>query len=370
MRPGTLFDSPKYKSFISDRDKALEQILNHAQTDVSRILHDALSQIEGKIARLALQSNYNVLTMFSLTHSLEQSTLDIFSQIIYPITTRIQRMRKATFTLSTLGELEAIGQATQKQKVQSAHDFKQKLTKQENKLTLTDERLEERVWISLMRIRNSILEAFRLALIQKLEPRLILEKTKAAFPSVKQYRLPPRTLKPIRESTHFKINAQDPNDDTPKEVSVDFVDPQDWEEMKDAYTSTELPPSRFDTDNLTDDESKTLNYNWEIEQQMTDDFVSQVRDGQIDAANELGIQDFVWVAIIDEKTCEDCCVPRNGMTTSEIETALQNGDLDADDCDATSPPAHPNCRCQLAPVASTDEVQGPDWKSFGEWLNS
>lgn len=364
MRQGTLFDSPKYRHFISDRDKALEQIHRNAQTDVSRLLFESLSQIEGIVSHLALHSNKNMINMFSLSQSFEQRTLEIFNHLIYPILQRIQRMRKATFTLANLGELEAIGQATKRSKIQSSHDFKQKLNKQESRDTLNGEELDQRIWIVLMRLRTDILEAFRLALVQKLEPIQIVNKVKASFPKVSQYRQPPRALKPIRES---KFRFDQKND---QEASSDFIAQDDWDAMVDAYTETELPPSRFDTENLTDKEAETLNYNWEIEQAMTDDFVQQVRDGQIDAANELGIEDMVWVAIIDDKTCIYCCIPRNGMTTSEIIAALENGDLDKDECDAVTCPAHNKCRCQLAPVASTDEVEGPDWKSFGEWLNS
>jgi hypothetical protein len=366
MRPGTLFESSQYKRFIGERDKALEQILQNAQLDTSRMLYESLTQIEGAAATLALHPAKNVQSLFSLAYSFEQRTLDIFSQLIYPLTGRIQRMRRATFTLASLGELEAIGRATQKTKPQNAHDFKQKLKRQESAPTMQDEALDQRVWLALMKLRDDVVGAFRLALIQKLEPIQILRKVKDSFPSIQSYRQPPRTLKPIREATHKVFD----DGNGPKEISVDFVDPADWEDMKNAYIETELPPSRFDTDNLTDEEAQTLNYNWEIEQAMTDDFVQQVRDGQVDAANELGIQEFVWVAIIDNKTCVECCIPRNGMTTSEIEAALESGDLDADECDGSSPPIHPNCRCQLSPVASTDEVQGPDWKGFDEWLNS
>ena len=84
----------------------------------------------------------------------------------------------------------------------------------------------------------------------------------------------------------------------------------------------------------------------------------------------MGIEEFVWVSIIDNKTCEDCCLPRNGLTTLEIREKLVNGDLNSDDCDTLVPPGHFNCRCQLVPVASVDQVEGPDWKSFGEWLES
>ena len=274
---------------------------------------------------------------------------------------RIERMRKASFTLSHLGEFEAIGQSTKRVKQQTSFDFKQKLKRQQKKSTLIGNDLTSRVWLSLMQVRSSILDAFRLALVQKLDAQKILAKVRDAFPKTQVYKKPPRALRPIKESHYLK--------ECRFEVSPDFVDEDDWKLAVDAYKDSELPASRFDQGAEYDPETSTMTYNWELEQDLTDDFVQQVRDGQVDAANELGIQEFVWIAIIDNKTCDDCCIPRNGMTTSEIEDALDSGKLD-DDCDATSPPAHPNCRCQLAPVASTDDVEGPDWKSVGEWLNS
>lgn len=359
MGTGTLLQSTKYKNFVSDRDKALEKINQNAQTDVSKILFEALNQIEGIVASLALKSEKNFLTSLASAQDLESKTLSIFSHIIYPIVGRMERMRKATFTLTHLSELEAIGQATQKTTQQSGYEFKNKLNVVAQSSTLTGEEMPERVWLSLMKLRSKILDSYRLAIVQKKTPKEILDKVRSAFPKTVTYVRPPRELKPFKEAAQSL--------DDKKEISTDFVDQDDWDLATDAYKDTELPPSRFDNELVTDEGYHA--YDWELTQDMTDDFVKQVRDGQVDAANDLGIEEFVWVAIIDNKT-DDCCLDRNGLTTSEIQDKLDSGDIDANECDATSPPAHPNCRCQLAPVASTDEVEGPDWKSFNDWLNS
>lgn len=361
MRTGTLFDSPKYKKFIQERDQALEQMHTHAQVDLSRIIHDLLSEIESCVALLALRNqSHRILELHALSHQLETRSLDIFTQFITPVVRRIERLRQASFTLAHLGELEAIGQATKRAKAMNAFDFKQKLFKQTQKSTLLGDSLAERVWLSFMNLRSGICDAFRLALIQKKTPQEVLKSVRAQFPKLQIYKRPPRVLKPLRES-----------DTDPKkkyEISPDFIDEGDWKLAVDAYKDTEISPSRFDQQAEYDPETSTMTYNWELEQNLTDDFVQQVRDGQIDAAKELGIQDFVWIAIIDEKTCKVCCLPRNGKTTSEIEELLASGKLDASECDATTPPAHPFCRCQIGPVASVDEVEGPNWKTFNDWL--
>ena len=192
MRAGTLFDSTRYKRFINERDVSLERILTHAQVDLSRMLFDSLSQIEGVVASLALRTNQNVLATFSLSHALEQQSLEIFSKALYPMVDRIERMRKASFTLFTpLGELEAIGQSTKRVKQQTSFDFKQKLKRQQKKSTLIGNDLTSRVWLSLMQVRSSILDAFRLALVQKLDAEKILAKILMHFQKPKSIRSPP-----------------------------------------------------------------------------------------------------------------------------------------------------------------------------------
>lgn len=355
MKPGTLLDSPKYKKFISDRDQILEQIHLNAQTDISRLLFELLEQLKKEVAYIALYLNSDNAIQFAKIF--DQQTQNLFLAYANRFIAIIQRMRTSSFTLSYLGEQEAIGQATQKKNHQTASGFTNRLHSVMNAPTLTGQDLNKRVWASLMNLQSKIMKRFRNGVVQNLKPKELLDEVELAFPKVITYKRPPRELKPFREA------IQNPKDKA--EFNFDFVSQEDWDDAVDAYKNTELPPNRFDSG----DDTNYSQYDWELEQDLTDDFVNQVRAGQIDAAKELGIQEFVWVAILDQRT-DECCAQRNGKTTSEIEDGLESGEIDGDLCEATSPPAHPNCRCQLAPVASTDEVEGPDWKSFNEWLES
>jgi len=356
---GTLLHSTKYKKFIQDRDRALEQVHLNTQTDLSRILFELLTQFEKEIAHLLLFLEPH--RVISLAQVLDQESMQLFSQYVPKFVGRIRQMRRAVYLLSYLSEQEAIGRATQKKKLQTSSDFLKKLNQAEEAQTVLNENLNNRIWVSLMKLRSRILDRFRSALVSEDDPKEIFERVKQAFPNKIIYKRPPRELKPIQES------GKDPKDKL--DYNYDFVPEEDWNLAVQAYKDAQLPPSRFDSEPHYDPDKGYLRYNWEIEQDLADDFVQQVRTGQVDAANELGIQEFVWVAIIDAKT-DECCLQRHGKTTSEIESGLSSGKIDSSLCDAITPPAHPNCRCNLAPVASVDEVEGPDWKSFNEWLET
>lgn len=358
-----LHQSTRYKSFIQDRNREIEQIALNAQTDVSRLLFEVLDRITGFISHTAIQG-ISIQNLHYLTKQLDTYTWQQFYYLLPLIVGRIRRMRKATFVLAYISELEGIARATKKTLPSNRHQFKMKIQSQQDRDTLLGQKLDARVWVLLSQLQSNILTAFRRSIAMELGPKEVVDAVKKAYPRVKGYRLPPRTLKPLRES--------DAGDTEKKEFDfyADLTNDEDWELAVDAYKDTELPSSRFDTSAAYDEETGYRRYNWELEQEINDDFVRQVRDGQVEAANNLGIKDGVWTSIIDNKTCDVCCLPRNGRTSSEIESMLKSGELDADECDAIVPPGHPFCRCDWVPVASTDEVEGPDWASFGEWLNS
>jgi len=363
MRAGTLFDSPKYIQFVSDRNKALEIVHLHAQTDISRITFELLDQIEKEVSRLLIYAEPHFA--IALVNSFDQESIKLFHSYLSPLVSRIEAMRRAVYLLSYAGELEAIGRATKRtsKNLLQPQNFKQQLKDAQHSKTLTGKTLTNQVWGALMNLRSKVLKALRQGIILEEKPREIIERIKGAFPQKQAYLKPPRALKPIQEAD------KKPEDD--QEIfNGSFAPDEDWDLAIAAYKDSTLPPSRFDNTPSIDPDKGYSRYNWELEQDLTDDFVNQVRSGQVDAANELGIKDLVWVAIIDAKTCEVCCEPRNGKTTSEIQSMLDSGELDADACDATNPPAHPNCRCNAAPVSDTDEVEGPDWKSFNDWLAS
>lgn len=108
-------------------------------------------------------------------------------------------------------------------------------------------------------------------------------------------------------------------------------------------------------------------YEWELEKLVTEEFVQAVREGQVDAAKEMGVKDFIWIAVIDDRT-DECCAKRDGLLVSEIKERLSTEWQD-DDCAAHVPPAHPNCRCTIAPVLTEEPVsEGISTKDFDEWL--
>lgn len=355
-----LFQVKKYREFIRDRDKALEQIHQHAQTDISRMLHEVLVDVERTVLHLAAKGHNSPINLSALSLELEHRTLASMSVLLGDIQGRIERMRQSTYILSYLGQAEAIGQATQSSKA-APQLTKDKVFNAKAAPTLDDQKLPARIWLDLTLLREKILRAFRIGLVQELDSHELLAKIQKVFPKISIYKRPPRNLTLIREADRKRREEK-------KSFYFRFVDEDVWQDAVDDYKDTQLPPSRFDNEAFAQgaELDNQFQYSWELEQDLTEDFVNQVRTGEYDAAKELGIQEFVWVAVLDDRT-DQCCRERHGLTTSEIRGKIETEDFDSD-CDAWAPPAHFNCRCLLAPVASADEVEGPDWASFQEWL--
>lgn len=360
----TLYQSPKYKTFVDERNIALERIESNAQLDISRLTHESLESITGYVSHM-------ILTKRLAHENVQQAaqSLDSFIHVRFQVTTelvyrRILRLRRAVFVLSYLGELEAIARATQRTMHTDPFEFKSRINAQGRIKDVKGKLLSASLFQAFHKLKTKILNAFISAVTSDKKDGEILEAVQKVYPPIQVYKRPPRALKPIHEAN------SDPKDKKEFDFYHNLTNDDDWDLAVKAYKDTELPPSRFDDEAFYNPKSGTMQYSWELEQDVTDDFVKQVRDGQVQAATDLGVKDFVWVAVIDKKTCEVCCMPRAGKTTSEIEAMLSSGDLDKDECDAVTPPAHPYCRCDIAPVASTDPVEGPDWKDFNDWLNS
>lgn len=357
MHP-TLKDSPRYTSFVADRDQALERVLRNTLIDLSRILYNALEGIERLASQLALKSQGPFAASHQLYQRFDAGCLDILNQTFPIVLKRFYSMRKAVFILTYASEQEAIGRATSTKKVPlfGKDVFKGKIHKALGKPTLEGP-LDKRIWLSLMKLKHRLSNAFLAAVMNEKKPQEIVQAVTQAFPQAKVYKRPPKALKKLKEA-RFNLVEEDDN-----YFDFGFIDEADWDLALAAYKDTELPANRFDNVAEYDPDSGMMAYDWELETEATEDFVKQVRDGQVEAANDLGVEEFVWVAVLDDKTCDECCAPRNGKTTSEIE------EMD-DDCDESTPPAHFNCRCQLSPVASVDEVEGPNWESFNDWIES
>lgn len=363
-----LLESKQYRNFISDRDKALEKIHQNAQLDVSRFVHEALTKIEKEVLHLAHRGHQTALNVQSLSYQLEMVTLQILTQLVSKLSFRFKSLRRSTYSLSYLAQLEAIGRAIRTHK-KVAHLSAKKIQTVVNSTTIQDQDLTLKIWLDVMKLRERFMTAFRLALIQELPSKEVLAKVKKTFPKIRIFKKAPRQLSPIKDSPK-KVKEANYLIGDKKNFSFKAIDQDQWESTLDDYKDTQLPHSRFDSDaiEMGAEEDNQIQYTWELEQTLTQDFVDRVRQGDIEGAQALGIEEFIWVAVIDDRT-DTCCLERNGLTTSEIAGKVEEEDFDSD-CDALYPPAHFNCRCQLSPVASADEVEGPNWASFKDWLES
>jgi hypothetical protein len=362
-----LLSQRHYRKFVTERDAILERVNQNAQVDLSRILFSALQSIEHLASSLALKASTG--TYHNLSQHFEQGTLEIFTQTFPLLKKRVEQLRKATFMLAYASEQYAIGKATGLTKEPTPQEFKARLEKAVKAPSLLGQSIDKRIWLCVMKLRGRILSGFQNAVIADLPPHEIVNRVTMQFPKIVQYKRPPKALtRPLREAS-IKHNP-DTDELEQDEDSQDYIDGDDWSFAADAYKDTLISPNRFDNSGPSyDDDTGVMKYNWELEQETTEDFVKQVRDGQNEGASDRGIKDFVWVAILDKST-DECCEVRNGKLTSEIEAGLASGSIDADECDAVTPPAHFNCRCMIDPVASSEPIEGPDWASAQEWLDS
>lgn len=352
-----LSDSPRYRSFIHDRDKALEKIHQNCQMRITDILGGALQRVMEISSYWYAQSHGSIHALSQIDQQIEQP----FKHALPELVKAVEDMRARVYTLSYTGEAEAIARSIGKPQKVFLHQTQTKKAK--DKPSPSGGQLNHRVALYLDRIRHKIADAIKVSAISDDPPHEALDRIRRAFPRVSYYTRPKKLLKDpvLKESDDTTYRMANTT------MTVGFIDPMEWDDMindyQDDYQFTNRGP-----DGVLDEEAKIPQYEWELEKDVTQDFVQQVRDGQMSAANDNGITDFVWIAIIDNRT-DECCVWRNGLTSSEILLALQ-GDHADDECDTEVPPAHFNCRCSLAPM--TDDM--PDATptntgDFQDWLD-
>jgi SPP1 gp7 family putative phage head morphogenesis protein len=268
------------------------------------------------------------------------------------------KLRRWAYALAAAGEVEGIARAT--------GDFKQVnlntvLDDVALSKTSQDQDLYQRIQLAYSDIRRKIVAAVERSRVMEEPFQDMLNRVIAAFPKAYAYKKPPKVLKTLQEA------AKGP---TVKSVSARIVDDKEWDAMvKDFLDGPDIPKFRFFNDEqiiYSDDDVAMKGYAWQIEQELTNDFVAKVRDGQEKSARDNGVRDFIWQAILDEKT-DECCEWRDGLTTVEIQSELDGKHAD-DPCRALVPPAHFNCRCTLAPVGDAPDSVDLDFGEFSEWL--
>ena len=350
MQPAS--NSIRYRKFVADRNRALEEILNKYLTRIDKIIA-GLEIVTKEIVSYSIERNQ--ASMIYIDQRLSQA----FSYAAGKVTELTKQLRADTYLLSYTGEVEAIARATGgPAKVDLP---KSKLN--DDTETPSGGTLQSRMSLYLSRLRRRVLDAIELGIVNSETSQEMSDRIESAFPMKRRMTKPKRVIKPR------KISEAEPPTKKPDTIAVTtgFIDDSSWDELVQDYIGRVIP-SRGVEDILTASvKGESIErYAWEVEQEITQDFIAKVRKGQIDAATENGVGDFIWIAVVDSKT-DTCCLWRDGKTTKEIEKLLQGKHSD-DRCKVSVPPAHFNCRCDVAPMVDLPDTPPEDLGDFESWL--
>lgn len=366
MTKKPLTNSLEYRNFIRDRDRVLEVLLRKSQLKVSDITRKYLTSILNLMA-----SNYEKLIHIPQSNKHVSFYLDhIFDQWAAEVYREYMLLRKRTYIFTIITDNEAIARALDKEHKYTIENSD--LVKALSRSSGSGGQLHKRILLSLTRLKHKVMDAASLGVVLDDSREEFIQRVYDSFPRQKKISNR-RILKPqviqSRESDKRHIAQR---------LSVGFYDERDWQDIVDEYKNdfiTEFngPEGYFPVEpgyqahkTAAGDE---VIYAWEVERDMTEDFVSAVREGMVDSANKNGIKEFMWIAIVDDKT-DDCCLWRDGLTTSEIEKQLNSGKHKDDECRAVTPKAHWGCRCSMAPM--TDDLPEYETKKLGDfdsWMN-
>lgn len=375
-----------YRQFVNGRDKALEVLLRNSRLRNSERTADAFRRILE-----AVQMQYpNIQATGSryAMDSLENHIKQLLEHLSFNLWVEMTDLRKKAYMLAYAGEVNAISGMTKKPP---------KISLSKTRLDeLTTERLSnglpamQAFSLRMNKLRRKIISSIEYSLafgepVEKAMGRVFMDLPKTKYLAKKKVLKTVKVTEASGRRPKF-IGEMDSVEITiggKKGISFGFEwDQETWDnmitELASEHVFTDRSPEKFlDMKNPYNDlkirdkipeEDKI--YAWEIEQETVHDFVERVRSGQVEAAKKNGFNEFVWIAVLDDRT-DECCEWRSGLLTSEIEHRLKT-DMVNDHCRAVVPPAHFNCRCTLAPASNDIEaVDNTDVDmEFDAWLRS
>lgn len=349
--------SPYYRNWSNARDRALEVIHRRCQKEISdlarRSFLNIINSIRSHMARINDDNRFTAMGKAHLfsTQRYIDTELHLCGIQMLP---SIVVMRRRTVRLMYASELEVLARLKSAMIHGTPPD------------TLPLGRLSARIDAALSRLGDRLKEEVERGYVNGKSADEIADAVKAKFPKPVRYKKPPRELKPFREAepkTEFKIS---------KDASLAFISNDEWDDIIDTYKDTYVPTHRgpeyvFDRD-IGEPELEEW-YGWEVEQEVAQDFVERVRDGTSQAAKDAGIDDLMWVAILDDRTRPEHHA-KHGLTSRQIEAKLENEWADFED-QTIVPPGGFNCRCRAAPYDSTlPEAPEFQYEDFDTWVTS
>lgn len=346
----------RYKRFRNAADSALETVLINFKKELTKITSELFREWEKSII-FRVSISQERIDFNNLQAMLSRDS----DMAAHKIATLFHDLKRTSFVLSMAAETEAIAQ------LKGSAEIKQDNAKLYDVATTPllspDSSHEARTKYLLDKLSRRVIDTVHLGLIQKETIHALQRRIEKALPKFEKVPERPRILRKMTE-------VGTPTDKAFKrQLSNLTIDDSQWRDVVDAYKDEYVPKWRSDTRSVfASDESTERIQAWELEKEMTEEFVKTVRDGQQESFKQNNVQDFVWIAIIDDKT-DECCLWRDGLLSSEIEKELDGKHSD-DECDAIAPPAHINCRCRLAPYLDVKEDELPDnTQEFSEWLD-
>lgn len=386
------FDQSKnYKDFVTKRDEHLEHILRVHRLKITDIIDEAfvvaVSVIQSKFQTL-VNNQYDSQKIKQVESQIDYA----FDQAVHKIVFEQLKLRRVTYMLAHAGEAEAIAQ-TLKAKIKvnlNKNDINKKIYG--NLPDNTD--LIKRIKFYFSDVKRKMISSLEQSILFGDTPSEMLGRVILSLPRRKAMPAKPVLKKVVKAKVSEASKPKFSGDEDGVSIEIGprggvTIGQFDWDNgtwgevlsrVDEDYSLVDRSPKKFfdATDPTTktkvreDIPEKDKVYAWELEQQITHDFVNSVRQGQVDAANANGISEFIWIAILDDRTCEHCCEWRSGLLTSEIEKTLASSPDLKDHCDVIVPPAHFNCRCGIAPVAKLDlsDINSEiTTKDFDAWLN-
>ncbi len=357
----------KYRNWVKDRDKALEDLHTHAQLEISDIVRDMLGHVllVAKAQYHGMKEGYpGSVDWFEagVRHKFQTAAGQLFMVVA--------SLRTRSYTLARASESEIIAQL--RREPTKSTITKIKLHELKFKQSVIGGHILHRINLYCDKLRRKITSYAQSAAMTSKDEVDFARSISVAFPRARRVKIPRRILKPQLMEAQYSIS-----DDPQTDIAIDNIDDEAWQDMLDAYKKEYVPKTRAPEFVVDQPEVTGENtwYAWEFERDMTNEFVQSVRDGQIDAANENGITDFVWIAVVDDRT-DRCCLWRDGLLVSEIEDQIadhqdEDDECSVDDGEGLTPPIHFNCRCTLAPATDNMPEKADDGsKDFQDWLNS
>lgn len=352
--------NPRYRKFIADRNSALEVLLQKKLIQLDGILTNtkaSMLDLAASVLRVRKPSPQETMDQahfpMRMQNIADAAALDSLKVAL--------SLRRIAYIVSYAGEIEALARLKgQPLKAKADHS---RLAHIQGLESPSGGGIKFRLRLYYQALARKAVQAFELGLVSEESDQDILTRVANAFPKQKTLVRPKKKLqKPKREAAPPRRRMED-------SLVVGFIDDDAWDEAVQTYLQNEIQIGRSpeDTVKVQVGKDKIERYVWEVEKEVTQDFVELVRRGQIDGARENGIQDFVWISVIDDKT-DECCAWRDGLTTSEISRQLK-GKYSGDECRTEVPPAHFNCRCDLAPVTEAlPETEKEDLGDFETWF--